>query len=235
MADQGKDYSVLKNLYTELLRTDAGVGHAEAHRLLDAAMEGTVENRTNLWNPALRETYGKACTLPKEAHLSALVLAAGERSIDLQEIAEVYGLTTKAWFEVTDPQPTQFRLNAQFGNHLEEVREMFPEITSGNPEVDAKMQLIDTLLSEVASLFKSQQVNLKVLNNKKFFDSLLDQRVTLTGVAHLKGYAFDEGVARVDVANFTKFVDGVPQYKEGGKVAKGPYFVEPNIPYPAED
>lgn len=144
-------------------------------------------------------------------------------------------ITTKDWFEVTDPQPTQYRLNSQFGAHLEEVREMFPEITSGNPEVDAKMQLIDTLLSEVASLFKSQQVDLKVLNNKKFFDSLLDQRVTLTGVAHLKGYDYDEGVARVDVANFTKFVDGVPQYKEGGKVAKGPYFVEPNIPYPAED
>lgn len=144
-------------------------------------------------------------------------------------------ITTKDWFEVTDPQPTQYRLNSQFGAHLEEVREMFPEITSGNVEVDAKMQLIDTLMSEVANLFKSQQVDLKVLNNKKFFDSLLDQRVTLTGVAHLKGYAFDEGVARVDVANFTKFVDGVPQYKEGGKVAKGPYFVEPNIPYPAED
>lgn len=143
-------------------------------------------------------------------------------------------ITTKDWFEVTDPQPTQYRLNSQFGAHLEEVREMFPEISSGNPEVDAKMQLIDTLLSEVANLFKSQQVDLKVLNNKKFFDSMLDQRVTLTGVAHLKGYDYDEGVARVDVANFTKFVDGVPQYKEGGKVAKGLYFVEPEIPYPGE-
>ena len=144
-------------------------------------------------------------------------------------------ITTKSWFEVTDPQPSQFRLNAQFGSHLEEVREMFPEITSGNAEVDAKMQLIDTLLSEVANLLKTQQVSLKVLNNKKFFDSLLDQRVTGTGVAHLAGYDYEEGVARVDIANFTKFVDGVPQYKEGGKVAKGPYFVEPDIPCPAED
>ena len=48
-------------------------------------------------------------------------------------------------------------------------------------------------------------------------------------MAYLAGFNLKEGVARVDVANFTKFVDGKSLYKEGGKIAKGPNFWNPEF------
>ena len=43
----------------------------------------------------------------------------------------------------------------------------------------------------------------------------------------MRGADVAESVARVDVANFTKFVEGKPVYKDGGKVGKGPNFWNP--------
>lgn len=167
--------------------------------------------------------------LPLEAHMAALVLAGPVEDADLQEFCSLYGLTTAGWFQVTDPEPTTQRLNAQFGVHVEECAEMFPEITSDNEDLNAKMRLAKTLLDEIGAEFKAGRATLQVVNKGKFFDSLLDQRVTGTGVAHLCGFNIAEGVARVDFSNFTKFVDGKPVYKDGGKVAKGPYWTEADL------
>lgn len=169
--------------------------------------------------------------LPKEAHMSAFVLGAKASGIgvDIVGILNEFSMTTAEWFQVTDPAPTAQRLNAQFGVHVEECAEMFPEITSDNEELNAKMRLAKTLLDEIGAEFKTGRATLQVVNKGKFFDSLLDQRVTGTGVAHLCGFNIAEGVARVDFSNFTKFVDGVPVYKDGGKVAKGPYWTEADL------
>ena len=143
-------------------------------------------------------------------------------------------LSTLGWFKVVGSKPDDNRFNVQVGVHIEECAELLKEFSTENEELDAKMLLAMTLLNEVSSELKSGKVKVKILNVPKFYDAILDQRVTGTGVAVLGKFNLSEGVARVDVANFTKFVDGVPQYKEGGKVAKGLYFVEPEIPYPGE-
>lgn len=126
-------------------------------------------------------------------------------------------------------EPDANRLSVQFGVHLEEVREMFPEISSGNDGIDAKMALIDTLLKEVAHEFKTGGATLQIVNRKNFFDSILDQHVTGVGTAQYAGFNYAEGLARVDLSNFTKFVDGKVIYKAGGKVDKGPCFTKPDL------
>ena len=82
-------------------------------------------------------------------------------------------------------------------------------------------------LTKVADALKSARVEVGTKNEVAFNDSLLDQRVTGTGLLKMQGVDVAESVARVDVANFTKFDNGKPLYKEGGKIAKGPNFWNP--------
>lgn len=175
--------------------------------------------------------------LPFEVWLAALgnVLVCHGYSMEsfIQKYNAVCGdlpkITTESWFREVNKEPSENRLSVQFGVHLEEVREMFPEISSGREGIDAKMALIDTLLKEVAHEFKTGGATLQIVNRKKFFDSLLDQRVTGTGTAQYAGFNLSEGMARVDLSNFTKFVDGTVLFKQGGKVDKGPCFTEPDL------
>lgn len=138
-------------------------------------------------------------------------------------------LTTSGWFSVVDKVPTPERLTTQVGVHLEECGELLTEFSTGDEELDTKLLLARSLLEEIGTVLKSGRANVKILNRKAFFDAVLDQRVTGEGVAYLAGFNLKEGVARVDVANFTKFVDGKPIYKEGGKIAKGPNFWNPEF------
>ena len=120
-------------------------------------------------------------------------------------------------------------MTTQVGVHLEECGELLTEFSTGDEELDTKLLLARSLLEEIGTVLKSGRAHVKILNRKAFFDAVLDQRVTGEGVAYLAGFNLKEGVARVDVANFTKFVDGKPLYKEGGKIAKGPNFWNPEF------
>ena len=173
---------------------------------------------------------------PFELALGAAMLAIIENGLYVADFVKVYNhyhpehpLTTAAWFAKTDPEPTAERLNAQFGCHLEEVAEMFPEIKSDREDLNDKMRLIWTLLSEVGKEFKEGRANLEVLNGGKLLDSVGDQFVTGTGLAQLAKLPVAEAVARIDVSNFTKFENGVVLYKDGGKVKKGKFFTEPAL------
>ena len=70
---------------------------------------------------------------------------------------------------------------------------------------------------------------IEVKSHVKLLDALCDQVVTATGVAHMHGYAFLPAMNEVNGSNFSKFVDGMPVFKEGGKIAKGPMFFEPDL------
>lgn len=211
---------VLVEEYVEIFSTDSGLVQKHVE-LMRAAYEKEPEV----------EVHEGFRDLPVEAFMYAIAegakLAGAE--MNFESACKSLGLTTEGWFAALScPEE---RLSVQFGVHLEEVAEMFPEITSGNVELDAKMALIGTLLNEVGAEFKAGKVKLKITNNAKFEDSLLDQLVTAKGTAVFAGYNVREGVARVDWANFTKFVNKVPVYKEGAKVAKvakGPYFWDPD-------
>jgi hypothetical protein len=213
---------------SEKLKVLAGL-YAKVFGETDGSMSDETINANFLQLP--EEVQEALKSLPIEAHMHGMAEGAKLAGVELcfEDMCRNHGLTTEGWFAALS-YPEE-RLSVQFGVHLEEVAEMFPEITSGNIELDAKMALIGTLLNEVGAEFKAGKVELKITNNAKFEDSLLDQLVTARGTAVFAGYNVREGVARVDWANFTKFVNKVPVYKEGAKVAKvakGPYFWDPD-------
>lgn len=174
-------------------------------------------------------------TLTFEAWLKTLAEVASKHQFKFTELAEiVYSITgvrisTDEWFAtvLANDAPGTDRLTTQVGVHLEECGELLTEFSTGDEELDTKLLLARSLLEEIGTVLKSGRANVKILNRKAFFDAVLDQRVTGEGVAYLAGFNLKEGVARVDVANFTKFVDGKPVYKDGGKVGKGPNFWNP--------
>ena len=172
-------------------------------------------------------------TLTFEAWLKTLAEVASKHQFKFTDLVEIVHsitgvrISTDEWFSVVDKVPTSGRLTTQVGVHLEECGELLTEFSTGDESLDAKLLLVRSLLEEIGTVLKSGRAHVKILNRKAFFDAVLDQRVTGEGVAYLAGFNLKEGVARVDVANFTKFVDGKPVYKEGGKVGKGPNFWSP--------
>lgn len=168
-------------------------------------------------------------TYPQEALMAAFArVYTGDMAPVITLVKDGFGwdITTPGWFDVTDPKPTQQRLNAQTGVHIEEVSEMFDNISSDNRHLNDKMLLANTLLKEIGEEFKSGRANLVITNVAKFHDSLDDQRVTVQGTGKLSLMNCAEVTARVDWSNHTKFINGEAIYKEGGKVAKGPYWEE---------
>lgn len=169
------------------------------------------------------------CDAPMEAFMAAFArVYDGSMAEVVNLIERELGLkiTTASWFAITDPVVTQKRTNAQTGVHIEEVSEMFDVMSSDNRHLNEKMAQANALLKEIAGELKSGRANLVITNLPAFHDSLDDQRVTGQGVGALTGMDCAEVAARVDWSNHTKFVDRKPLYKEGGKVAKGPYWEE---------
>ena len=175
-------------------------------------------------------------TLSFEAWLKQMAQVAHLHRFKFTNLVEVvYSITgvrvsTDEWFAVVleNDAPGTDRFPVQLGCHLEEVVEMLVELELEdglNQEVTNAV----ASLTKVADALKSAKVEVGTTNEAAFCDSLLDQRVTGTGLLKMLGVDVAEHVARVDVANFTKFVDGKPLYKDGGKIAKGPNFWNPEF------
>ena len=173
-------------------------------------------------------------TLTFEAWLKTLAEVASKHQFKFTELVEiVYSITgvrisTDEWFAVVlaNDAPGTDRFPVQLGCHLEEVVEMLEMIDTCSC-VDPRISDAAATLEGVAEELKSGRFQVKLVDDAAFEDSLLDQLVTGTGLLKMRGADVAESVARVDVANFTKFVDGKPVYKEGGKVGKGPNFWNP--------
>ena len=174
-------------------------------------------------------------TLTFEAWLKTLAEVASKHQFKFTELAEiVYSITgvrisTDEWFAVVlaNDAPGTDRFPVQLGCHLEEVVEMLNEVYVADSDVNSALEEACIELTKAAEALKAGQQEVSVGNPEAFEDSLLDQLVTGTGLLKMRGADVAESVARVDVANFTKFVDGKPVYKEGGKVGKGPNFWNP--------
>ncbi len=177
--------------------------------------------------------------LPLEAIMAAFVTALKDRD-DFSMAGFVWDLnqkdsiqstvTTKGWFETAFPKPaTNGQFGCQIGCHLEEVSEMLQEMDANDTDLNSKILLTKTLLSEIGDKLKTGTVDLEIPDPEAFHDALVDQIVTGTGVAHLAGFDFSEAVARVDWSNYTKYVNQVPQFKNGGKIAKGPFWAEADL------
>ncbi len=174
-------------------------------------------------------------TLTFEAWLKTLAEVASKHQFKFTELAEiVYSITgvrisTDEWFAVVlaNDAPGTDRFPVQLGCHLEEVVEMLNEVYVADSAVNLALEEAIANLTKAAEALKAGQQEVAVDNAEAFEDSILDQLVTGTGLLKMRGADVAESVARVDVANFTKFVDGKPVYKDGGKVGKGPNFWNP--------
>lgn len=174
-------------------------------------------------------------TLTFEAWLKTLAEVASKHQFKFTELVEIVHsitgvrISTDEWFAVVlaNDAPGTDRFPVQLGCHLEEVAEMLKEIYLPTNELNQVVEGACAFLIAIANALKSGNVRTAIDRPKAFEDSLLDQLVTGTGLLKMRGANVAESVARVDVANFTKFVDGKPVYKEGGKVGKGPNFWSP--------
>lgn len=175
-------------------------------------------------------------TLSFEAWLKQMAKVAHLHRFKFTNLVEVvYSITgvrisTDEWFAVVlaNDAPGTVRFPVQLGCHLEEVVEMLEELHLEG-ELSQEVANAVASLTKVADALKTAQVGVVTKDEAAFCDSLLDQRVTGTGLLKMRGVNVAESVARVDVANFTKFVDGKPLYREGGKIAKGPDFWNPEF------
>ena len=175
-------------------------------------------------------------TLTFEAWLKQMAQVAHQHKFKFTELVEiVYSITgvlmtTDKWFAIVldNDAPGTDRFPVQLGCHLEEIVEMLVELELED-ELRQEVETAVACLTKVADVLKTARAEVGTKNEDAFNDSVLDQRVTGTGLLKMRGADVAETVARVDVANFTKFVDGKPLYKEGGKIAKGPNFWNPEF------
>ncbi len=136
------------------------------------------------------------------------------------------------WHQQARPAPSDKDFNVQLGCHLEEVCEMLEALTftAGNwPPVIGIATGAHEMLSALAQHLKTQEVDVTIDDRAELLDSLADQAVTAVGIAHCAGMDFPGALAEVNRSNWSKFVDGQPQFDENGKVAKPTTYRKPDL------
>lgn len=134
------------------------------------------------------------------------------------------------WFETAKPEETRSvrDIQVQTGVHFEEVKEMLDEIKGLDGDTRILIDAARLAMGNLANHFK-QSTDVVFLidaaDHTNYLDSLCDQIVTATGVAHFMGYRIAPALAEVDASNWSKFIDGQCIKDANGKIAKGPdYF-----------
>lgn len=129
----------------------------------------------------------------------------------------------KLWFKRAVPNPTPRNQAVQMGVHIEEFVEMLDQLNS----VDGNT--ID-LVHREAEYFKHVIPDITVADRVTLLDSLCDQIVTATGVAHMLGMDIEGALKEVNRSNWSKFDDdGNPLFDKNGKIKKGPNYTPPDL------
>lgn len=128
----------------------------------------------------------------------------------------------KKWFTVAIPAPDDKARAVQLGCHLEEVAEMIEAAgyLGGSRNADA---LADYLKKRCPG------VTADSVDRRALLDALADQIVTAIGVAHMFGMDIEAALAEVDRSNWTKFVDGAPNFDPHGKITKPASYSPPDL------
>lgn len=134
------------------------------------------------------------------------------------------------WFAAAFPQPQPRNLNTQIGVHIEEFAEMLSTISSENAESAARIAELTAVVEDLATDIKAGRVQIKITDRTELLDSLCDQVVTATGIAHLAGMNMESALEEVAASNDSKFDEaGLPIYNADGKVMKGPNYFRPEL------
>lgn len=133
------------------------------------------------------------------------------------------------WFQQAKPNPSVEDACVQIGCHYEEVAEM----ATVTGDTDAK-----ECCESAAMHYKLKNYNylsdLELLcqdgeSKIELLDSLCDQIVTAVGVAYMMGFDIEKALSEVNRSNWSKFVDGKPQFNEQGKIAKPESYSPPDL------
>lgn len=137
---------------------------------------------------------------------------------------------THGWFKLAVPEPTLKNLQVQLGVHFEEVHEMLVEV-SGKDErtITLLAKAEDGLLALANHLKQNTEVVVSLPDRRAVLDAVCDQLVTATGVAYMMGMDPLGGLAEVNRSNWSKFVDGKPNFNENGKILKGEGYSPPDL------
>lgn len=128
------------------------------------------------------------------------------------------------WHSLACPRPDDDALRIQFACHLEEIVEMLDEILIlGHDGEDIGIDLAYET-AKVTDLLKQKQATIKIINREGFLDALADQIVTAVGTGYRAGMKVPAAAYRVNISNWSKFVYGLPQFDENGKITKGPNY-----------
>ena len=136
-------------------------------------------------------------------------------------------LDTKTWFNKARPHKTVSNFSAQLGVHFEEVSEMVEALDPQDEQSSILLAAAFTALTSLSAHLKNNHGSIVVQpeNALLMLDSICDQIVTGTGVAHTLDYDIVGAMTEVNRSNFSKFDEaGLPIYNEQGKVMKGPNY-----------
>lgn len=136
------------------------------------------------------------------------------------------------WHSRARPTPTDKDFNVQLGCHFEEIAEQL-ECMEGYDE-DSGRVIFDAYeaVKTLADLLKAGEIHCEILSGYRndFLDSLGDQIVTATGVAHCAKMNVTEAVRRINTSNWSKYDnDGKPIFDQNGKITKGPNYAPPDL------
>lgn len=133
---------------------------------------------------------------------------------------------TILWFERAVPEPTNKNFHTQIGCHLEEVAEMLETVHSNDYKTARMLHEAEDSLKALADWLKSAEnlVTIPEHLRKDMLDSICDQIVTATGVAHMQGFDVLGAMNEVNDSNWSKFVLGQPVFDANQKIQKGPNY-----------
>lgn len=136
---------------------------------------------------------------------------------------------TYQWFQLAVPAPTEHNVTVQLGVHFEEIQEMLGQLDSTDARTADFISIAYDAMRDLANDLKSNAPDLLITDPVEFLDSVCDQIVTATGSAYMLGMDPVGGLDEVNTSNWSKFVDGKPQFDENGKIQKGPNYRKPNL------
>jgi hypothetical protein len=140
--------------------------------------------------------------------------------------------STLDWFEKAVPEPTDKNFTTQLGVHVEEFGEMLDELTPTDKDSMVFLRNLNTCVKEVAKRLKEGTIHVTVMavDRRQFLDSICDQIVTGTGVAHMSRLKILGAMNEVNRGNHSKFDEnGNPIFDANLKVTKGPNYITPDL------
>ena len=136
---------------------------------------------------------------------------------------------TYRWFTKAVPTPTDKNIRVQLGVHLEEVGELLAEMHTNDHTTMVLLETTRKNLHDLSKRLKETDPSVVFPDRRATLDAICDQLVTGTGFAYMLGMDPVGGLAEVNESNWSKFVDGEPQFDENKKIKKGPNYRKPDL------